>query len=125
MKVLMTAIITMIAVMSSPVFAKSSQHILIEAQTYYTPVWGLRKAVFKTQEKNQLSIVCRWDFPFSDTVKISVFKNKKKLKDLTTETKIENADNCDNDLKEMINSLEDGKQVEVKIGLAGFRFTEL
>lgn len=113
------------SLMSISAFAETATYVLTKERQFITPVWGVKRASFTVNNKVSIAIACSSNMAFSDTIKLGVWVDGKVDRKLHKSADISNYDDCVEDLRSTIRSLEEGKKVELKFGLTGATFTEL
>lgn len=85
---------------------------------------GYQRGIFESTDNSTVRVTCReMAFYESDDVIIQEVEGNKVIG--YVERNIEDIDDCYDDIKEIIQSLEEGKHVSLKVGLTGLTFKEI
>ena len=122
MKILLTLSLILLSFSS---FAEVQVYELKSAEKYETNDFlGYERGVFLATDNSTVRLTCRtFAFYQSDDFIIQTLKDNRVTSYKAMD--IDNIDDCYDDLKEIIRSLEEGRHVSVKVGLTGLTFKEI
>ena len=105
-------------------FAEVKEFKLKTVSKYETSsFFDYQKGIFEAHDGKLIVISCRENDVWADDFVIRSYKDNKVVDKF--ETDIDDSDVCHDDLKQIIQSIETGKMVSLKVGLTGFTFSEM